>query len=1826
MVLKPTKEFLTEALTNNTFDNKSTDIGLRATLDNSFSYLYRLQKNLIQYEEFSYTTRNTVKNFFENNVIADSPEYGDMYFDDKRRVCIDFNVELIPVDKREKYRAPKMYNINGVSQSDVDFYGKEIDYMDLISHNELFYRIPILIFDNKVLRDFKVRVYDDHFVAILPLGEYFMREKKYDITHKENYYAGHNYVLQVINNTNYIDKIKLKKEIGFFEMSTNQGMMSLQAGEKKPFGRLSMTYIKNSLIADYGDIYGSDFSNFGLYSEDKGSYFAVVYFGNNQLGSNLIDVTVKEDEIILDLDETTKEQIKNHNGNFTIRFIFYRYLKKYNGTLGKFIDCREKMIDEEMKASSNIFMLFKNNQFTNYGMPIPKEDLMIFKVSEDNITEDGYKEWEIVSNEKVSCYYPNNYQILNEQETIYILSNGYYYTSDGKKYDEDDQYMLTEDITVEELDKLIDDGKVKIKSRYKIRNIEPNDKIRVYFFYYPEYDLHYENMYKFFYYYLYEKWCRNPENNLTIEKVINAIYFGDLDVDNQFSIDDEKLKEMITTRDAYIMLNDVEIKSINSIYKLFFGDLNQLKDNDLYLSGDLTDEEKHTLIAYQFYTVFNAIVFHDIVNYVYDDIDYMIGTYQDGTTDETGILPVDKHYENTMTAFEYRIRKLKEFIKDDPEALRKYVLCQNKTSIKYDFYFDKEQMKKRLRTEYEGQSIGSLPESCYLFIFEHLQDTNYFSCRIFIDGFLCTEYYQKAYDYQDYIYIPTRLINEDSFVEIETFPTYTKKYSITFTEKNDSVILEFPDNELIKPSLSDLYFKNPLNDNEYYDKNSFQVEFLSDKENYYVDTEKMITAYVKREEKVYLYATLIDPTTEDIYVPVMKDEFDINDNLVVNRYYVHFNSAGECIETLIEIDLPEGLIQRQYTTIVYKNPTDLDYYAKDYSYDYFYHYDSKGKKLSETKYTVEEVNQIIADGGNYNIEDGKIYFLHVGQGYYLEDGSYYTFNGQRIREKDITIDELYRLIHYGDEKGNLYVPISVYETNDAMIIKRNQSYISYDKVAKGNSSLDRTNGVLLANVSKVRITCLDDDLLDKEIEISLKKESSLIHKKMEYTNYPCFDIALSNQTLFIDRFENQITGDYYGRDDYYSIYYHFNSLGYKDEPEPNPIQDTYIYYTTDEVLDKVGNDPNYVFKKDSGSNEYIRVFRDGRLISKNRYELLLNEGQFRYGYPRVQLLDIIKKESDIAVDVTPYRNKLVYYQRELKYDKTDDDLNPNILTIDLRGYIDKPFDIRYFEVYLNGRRISRNNIYPVGPFELKLAGVHSLHNLEIYEKDRDWEYYGCDAKNYYTISDLLNEIFMEDEVRDRVITDITGKTPDNHICEEPEEYERDLSIETYFFEAFYYNRLLPKKLAVGELTTFIHDDIRYNFSLIYKLFYKYDSHEVTIDQCDIIMRDIHEELINVNDEPEDYESIIFNEEINGKRFVSYGCPDRIEMFINNGFNGLSKKLTFTDFGIEEKTNNKDIKVVYNEGEWYIFSLYSLYYYMSTDAESWYRKKITVKDKLSNRYHLYPEAVLSFEDRLAVFGDVYKNDNPIRVNRAVAETQDGKHWVISKVLTDEEINQNLVYSPYFYNIDKVYAKKENSIYLVDKTYNITQLNIYPNCTEEVQFDMIHSIENMVYIVLSDKVMYSTNGLNFYDWNTDTIKDYNQIMMSYTNGIFFYQVRRKSVARYEYYISKDGIHIEEYDPDIPEITNANNTFDLYQDENTNNFYLFDYEKTRNTKTAYAINVVKQIHEGVKHPDPSHVLLLDPDVYYHGDDHDRWNVYMTGNDDEFIEKEIESEKTKV
>ena len=119
-----------------------------------------------------------------------------------------------------------------------------------------------------------------------------------------------------------------------------------------------------------------------------------------------------------------------------------------------------------------------------------------------------------------------------------------------------------------------------------------------------------------------------------------------------------------------------------------------------------------------------------------------------------------------------------------------------------------------------------------------------------------------------------------------------------------------------------------------------------------------------------------------------------------------------------------------------------------------------------------------------------------------------------------------------------------------------------------------------------------------------------------------------------------------------------------------------------------------------------------------------------------------------------------------------------------------------------------------------------------------------------------------------------------------------------------------------------------------------------------------------------------------------------------------------------------------------------------------------------------------------------------------------------------------------------------------------------------------------------------------------------------GLYVYQIKKKNTSKYEYYTSTDGITIERYEIPFTELEDASIPHDLYHDSNANTFMIFNFEVSKRTKELYKFSVIKTINEGVKEVDASHVLLLDPDVYYHGEDKDRWNVYMTGNDDNFMD----------
>ena len=203
MVLKPSKEFLQEALTNNSFDIDSTDKALRITLDHSFSYLYRLQRNMVCYEEYFYTTRNVV----------DQPDYGDLFMDARERICVNFPASLILQQYREKFRTSK-------------YYRELVDYTTLKTDHTLFSRLPVILIDNCVLRSFQMDMYDDFFTAHLPFGRYFLHTTKYDHERKEYEFVNHTMSLQVINNSFYED------------IQTNSGMLMRNSYDEHSYDRI----------------------------------------------------------------------------------------------------------------------------------------------------------------------------------------------------------------------------------------------------------------------------------------------------------------------------------------------------------------------------------------------------------------------------------------------------------------------------------------------------------------------------------------------------------------------------------------------------------------------------------------------------------------------------------------------------------------------------------------------------------------------------------------------------------------------------------------------------------------------------------------------------------------------------------------------------------------------------------------------------------------------------------------------------------------------------------------------------------------------------------------------------------------------------------------------------------------------------------------------------------------------------------------------------------------------------------------------------------------------------------------------------------------------------------------------------------------------------------------------------------------------------------------------------------------------------------------------------------------------------------------------------
>lgn len=168
----------------------------------------------------------------------------------------------------------------------------------------------------------------------------------------------------------------------------------------------------------------------------------------------------------------------------------------------------------------------------------------------------------------------------------------------------------------------------------------------------------------------------------------------------------------------------------------------------------------------------------------------------------------------------------------------------------------------------------------------------------------------------------------------------------------------------------------------------------------------------------------------------------------------------------------------------------------------------------------------------------------------------------------------------------------------------------------------------------------------------------------------------------------------------------------------------HIYF--EEKVIKENDDIGTVFFFESRTNfdvKNVRVFKNGRFLPSSLYDV---DFENKVGSKNFVTPLIRKRIGDrFVVDCTPYKYKTVLELGGLESNGF----------VDLRGVINKPFDLKWYDIYLNGRRLNKKQVEIISPTLIFISNVESRKNLMIIEKDRDDEYFKLNDSK--TLNDVL---------------------------------------------------------------------------------------------------------------------------------------------------------------------------------------------------------------------------------------------------------------------------------------------------------------------------------------------------------------------------------------------------------------------------------------------------------------------------------------------------------
>jgi hypothetical protein len=126
------------------------------------------------------------------------------------------------------------------------------------------------------------------------------------------------------------------------------------------------------------------------------------------------------------------------------------------------------------------------------------------------------------------------------------------------------------------------------------------------------------------------------------------------------------------------------------------------------------------------------------------------------------------------------------------------------------------------------------------------------------------------------------------------------------------------------------------------------------------------------------------------------------------------------------------------------------------------------------------------------------------------------------------------------------------------------------------------------------------------------------------------------------------------------------------------------------------------------------------------------------------------------------------------------------------------------------------------------VNLKSNYNLDIYEKERDWEYFGLDYNSdiyYFTLDNLINSGIVSDEEFCKLIMDRIKELKDERLIINPNTFDEeaidysDVDMIYPILFVFYYDHLVPKTYVNPDILQFSSEVLLSDFPEIYNYYF-----------------------------------------------------------------------------------------------------------------------------------------------------------------------------------------------------------------------------------------------------------------------------------------------------------------------------------------------------------------------------------------------------------------------